>query len=63
MVFYIVEQYLGTSLFRDGANRAPFTAIAKNKANYWRRQTAFNIARGLMILRFYAGQAVRCARK
>jgi IS5 family transposase len=49
---YIVEQYFGISHLHDRAKRARFTSIAKNKKDCWCRQTAFNIARGLKILRF-----------
>ena len=50
-VRYIVEQYFGLSHLHDGANRARFTDIAKNKFDGWYRQAAYNIARGLKILR------------
>jgi len=50
-VRYIVEQYFGISHLHDEAYRARFTAIAKNKFDCWYRQTAYNIARGLKILR------------
>ena len=50
-VRYIVEQYFGISHLHDGANRARFTDIAKNKFDGWYRQAAYNIARGLKILR------------
>ena len=50
-VRYIVEQYFGLSHLHDGAKRARFTDIAKNKFDAWCRQAAFNIARGLKILR------------
>jgi IS5 family transposase len=50
-VRYIVEQYFGLSHLHDGASRARFTDIAKNKFDAWYRQAAFNIARGLKILR------------
>jgi len=45
-VRYIVEQYFGLSHLHDGASRARFTDIAKNKFDGWCRQAAFNIARG-----------------
>ena len=48
---YIVEQYFGLSHLHDRASRARFTDIAKNKFDAWYRQAAFNIARGLKILR------------
>ena len=48
---YIVEQYFGISHLHDGAKRARFTTIVKNKTDCWCRQAAFNIARGLKILR------------
>jgi IS5 family transposase len=50
-VRYIVEQYFGLSHLHDGASRARFTDIAKNKFDGWYRQAAFNIARGLKIMR------------
>ena len=50
-VRYIVEQYFGLSHLHDGAKRARFTDITKNKFDAWYRQAAFNIARGLKILR------------
>jgi IS5 family transposase len=50
-VRYIVEQYFGLSHLHDAANRARFTDIAKNKFDSWYRQAAYNIARGLKILR------------
>ena len=50
-VRYIVEQYFGLSHLHDGANRARFTDIAKNKFDGWYRQAAYNIAKGLKILR------------
>jgi len=50
-VRYIVEQYFGLSHLHDGANRARFTDIAKNKFDGWYRQAAYNMARGLKILR------------
>jgi transposase, IS5 family len=50
-VRYIVEQYFGISHLHDGAKRARFTNIAKNKLDGWLRQAAFNISRGLKILK------------
>ena len=50
-VRYIVEQYFGISHLHDGANRARFTDITKNKFDGWYRQAAYNISRGLKILR------------
>ena len=50
-VRYIVEQYFGLSHLHDGAKRARFTDITKNKFDAWYRQAAFNIERGLKILR------------
>ena len=47
----IVEQYFGLSHLHDGAKRARFTDITKNKFDGWYRQAAFNISRGLKILR------------
>jgi len=48
---YIVEQYFGISHLHDGAKRARFTTIVKNKMDCWCRQAAFNITRGLKILK------------
>lgn len=48
---YIVEQYFGISHLHDGAKRARFTTIAKNKVDCWYRQAAYNIFKGLKILR------------
>ena len=50
-VRYIVEQYFGLSHLHDRAKRARFTTITKNKFDCWYRQAAYNIARGLKILR------------
>jgi len=50
-VRYIVEQYFGISHLHDGAKRACFTTIAKNKVDCWYRQAAYNIFKGLKILR------------
>ena len=50
-VRYIVEQYFGISHLHDDAKRARFTTIANNKMDCWCRQAAFNIMRGLKILR------------
>ena len=50
-VRYIVEQYFGISHLQDNAKRARFTDITKNKLDLWFRQTAFNISRGLKILK------------
>jgi len=62
-VRYMVEQYFGLSHLHDSAKRARFTDIAKNKFDVWYRQVypvkceaylsgaAFNISRGLKILR------------
>ena len=47
---YIVEQYFGLSHLHDGARRARFTIIIKNKFDCWYRQAAYNITRGLKIL-------------
>ncbi len=49
-VRYIVEQYFGLSHLHDGAKRARFTNIVKNRFDCWYRQTAYNISRGLKIL-------------
>ena len=48
---YIVEQYFGLSHLHDGANRARFTSIVKNNFDSWYRQAAYNIVRGLKILK------------
>jgi IS5 family transposase len=48
---YIVEQYFGLSHLHDGAKRARFPGIVKNKFDCWYRQSAYNISRGLKILR------------
>jgi IS5 family transposase len=50
-VRYIVEQYFGISHLHDGAKRARFTDITKNKFDVWCRQAAYNIRRGLKILK------------
>ncbi len=50
-VRYIVEQYFGLSHLHDGAKRARFTNIVKNNLDCWYRQAAYNISRGLKILR------------
>jgi IS5 family transposase len=50
-VRYIVEQYFGLSHLYDGAKRARFPGIVKNKFDCWYRQSAYNISRGLKILR------------
>jgi len=50
-VRYIVEQYFDISHLHDGAKKARFTTITKNKMDGWCRQAAFNITRGLKILR------------
>jgi len=48
---YTVEQYFGISHLHDGAKRARFTDIMKNKIDCWRRQVAYNISKGLKKLR------------
>lgn len=48
---YIVEQYFGISHLHDRAKRARFTTIAKNKFDCWYRQAAYNISKGLKILK------------
>jgi len=50
-VRYIVEQYFGLSHLHDGGKRARFTNIVKNNFDCWYRQAAYNISRGLKILR------------
>lgn len=47
---YIVEQYFGLSHLHDGAYRARFTTIIKNKLDGWFRQSAYNITRGMKSL-------------
>ena len=48
---YIVEQYFGISHLKDNAKRARFPQIAKNKFDCWYRQAAYNISKGLRILK------------
>jgi IS5 family transposase len=50
-VRYIVEQYFGISHLKDNAKRARFPQIAKNKIDCWYRQSAYNISKGLKILK------------
>ena len=50
-VRYIVEQYFGISHLHDKAKRARFTTIAKNNFDAWCRQAAYNIRKGLKILK------------
>jgi IS5 family transposase len=50
-VRYIVEQYFGISHLHDGAKRARFTTIAKNNFDAWCRQAAYNIRKGLKVLK------------
>jgi len=50
-VRYIVEQYFGLSHLHDNAQQARFTTIIKNNFDCWYRQAAYNIARGLNILK------------
>jgi len=50
-VRYIVEQYFGISHLHDDAQRARFTTIAKNRMDIWCRQAAFNISRGLKLMK------------
>lgn len=50
-VRYVVEQYFGISHLYDGAKRARFTTIAKNNFDCWFRQAAYNIKKGLKILK------------
>ena len=47
---YIVEQYFGISHLKDGAQRARFTQLVKNRVDGWFRQSAYNIFRGSKIL-------------
>jgi len=48
-VRYIVEQYFGISHLKDNAKRARFPSMAKNIADCWFRQAAYNIFKGLKI--------------
>ena len=48
---YIVEQYFGISHMYDNAKQARFPGIAKNKFDGWCRQAAYNISKGLKILK------------
>ena len=50
-VRYIVEQYFGISHLHDKAKRARFTTIPKNNFDAWCRQAAFNMRKGLKILK------------
>ena len=50
-VRYIVEQYFGISHLKDNAKRARFPQIDKNKFDGWYRQAAYNIQKGLKILK------------
>ncbi len=50
-VRYIVEQYFGISHLKDNAKRARFPQISKNRFDGWYRQTAYNIQKGLKILK------------
>ena len=50
-VRYIVEQYFGISHLHDEAKKARFTTTAKNKFDVWCRQAAYNIRKGLKILK------------
>ena len=50
-VRYIVEQYFGISHLHDRAKRARFTDIMKNKLDCWYRQAAYNISKGVKILK------------
>ena len=50
-VRYIVEQYFGISHLHDQAKRARFPTTTKNKFDGWCRQAAYNIRKGLKILK------------
>jgi IS5 family transposase len=50
-VRYIVEQYFGISHLKDNAKRARFPQIDKNRFDGWYRQAAYNIQKGLKILK------------
>ena len=50
-VRYIVEQYFGISHQKDNAKRARFPQMDKNKFDCWYRQAAYNISKGLKILK------------
>jgi transposase, IS5 family len=47
---YIVEQYFGLSHLHNGASKARFTTIVKNKLDTVFRQIAFNMKKGLKVL-------------
>jgi IS5 family transposase len=53
-VRYIVEQYFGISHRHDNAKRARFPQIDKNRFDGWYRQAAYNIQKGLKILKLAA---------
>ncbi|MCF8096173.1 MAG: transposase [Desulfobacteraceae bacterium] len=48
---YIVEQYFGISRLHDNGGRARFTQIMKNTIDLMFRQFAFNLKKGLKILK------------
>ena len=48
---YIVEQYFGISHMYDNAKQARFPGIDRNKFDGWYRQAAYNISKGLKILK------------
>ena len=50
-VRYIVEQYFGISHLYDRGKRARFTSIAKNNIDIWFRQVAYNIRKGIKVLK------------
>jgi len=50
-VRYIVEQYFGISHLYDRGKRARFTSIAKNNIDIWIRQVAYNIRKGITVLK------------
>ena len=50
-VRYIVEQYFGISHLKDNAQRDRFPKIDKNRFDGWYRQAAYNIQKGLKILK------------
>ena len=50
-VRYIVEQYFGISHLKDNAKQARFPQIEKNRFDGCYRQAAYNIQKGLKILK------------
>ena len=46
-----MEQYFGISHLKDNAQRARFPQIEINRFDGWYRQAAYNIQKGLKILK------------